>query len=79
MARNPKKGPPSGITGPSRFDFRASRKARRLSYGIGVIVVLVALLWAFGAFDRWVDTAITPEPATTEGDALAPVTPAAPQ
>ena len=71
--------PPTGATGPSRSDFRANRTARRLSYGVGIILLLVALLWAFGAFERTADTAITPDPASTVGDASAPVAPTAPQ
>jgi hypothetical protein len=80
MGRNPmQRVPPTGAYGISRVDFRTSRTARRLSYGVGAILLLVALLWAFGAFERAADTTIAPEPATAEGGARAPVAPVAPQ
>ena len=80
MALNPKDRDP--VTGAatirSRYDPRGGGAGRWIAYIIGIIVVLLVLLWLFGAFDRTGDKVAVP-PATTEEGATAPAAPAAPQ
>ena len=62
----------------SRYDPRGGGAGRWIAYIVGIIILLLVLLWLFGAFDRTADTVVVP-PATTEEGATAPAAPAAPQ
>ena len=83
MALNPRDG--DAVTGTtttrSRYDPRGGGAGRWIAYIIGIIVLLLVLLWLFGAFNRTADTGgtVVVPPATTEEGTTAPAAPAAPQ
>jgi uncharacterized integral membrane protein len=58
----------------SRYDPRGGGAGRWIAYIVGIIVLLLVLLWLFGAFDRTAETVAVP-PATTEEGTAAPAAP----
>ena len=79
MTFDPGRGvPPTRAARRSRFDPRGGGPGRWIAHAVGVILVALALLWLFGAFDSAIDPAAIPAAPAGEG-ATAPVAPAAPQ
>lgn len=70
--------PPAPAVRRSRFDPRGGGPRRWIAHAAGVVLLALALLWLFGAFDSATDPADVPATAAGEG-ATVPVVPAAPQ